>query len=221
MIVLNTLDSLVDDLLLIIRNSNIVESENINRLQIKQWIQHYTVELIKQDIDKDKDINPMYITSLDNIHLEVNNLNTGSRNLIMSSTNKLPRLMDLNHRYGLLTVTDINGNVIQIGDSKKSKYQSSRRFTCNDYIAFIKNDHLIISGPNLIETVAIEAVFENHSELDLNGCINEETPIRLSLDKIGALKKLILQTELGIMTSRPTDTINNSKNDVLNARQEV
>lgn len=213
--VLNTLDSIVDDLLLIIRNSNVVASENINRLQVKQWIQHYSVELIKQDIDKDKDINPMYITSIDSIELEMVNKGSHSKILEMKSISKLPRLMDLNHRYGLLEVTDTNGNLIQIGDGKKAHYQRKRRFTCNDYIARLENDYLVISGPNLIETVSIEAVFETHVNIDENGCPNEDSPIRLSFDKIGALKKLILETELGISVTRLTDTVNNGKNDNL------
>ena len=55
---LNTLDSIIDDILLELRNHNISESEPISRLQVEQWITQYRAVLIKQDIDKGRDINP-------------------------------------------------------------------------------------------------------------------------------------------------------------------
>ena len=36
MVTLNTLNTLVDDIMLIVRNSNISASESINRLQVEQ-----------------------------------------------------------------------------------------------------------------------------------------------------------------------------------------
>ena len=49
---LGALDTIIDDILLELRNNNISESEQINRLQIEQWIIQYRAMLIKQDIVK-------------------------------------------------------------------------------------------------------------------------------------------------------------------------
>lgn len=217
MIQINTLNSVIDDIMLIIRNSNIAQSENINRLQIKQWIQHYSVQLIKQDIDKDGDINPEYINHV-GFDIELDTITHSDRGSVYTgkSLDKLPRMIDLNNRYSIISVTDMQGNVIQLGDQLRSVRQKYRRFTCNDYIAYEKDGYLYVKGPNLIDRVEIGAVFEDLSELDPNGCGSDDAPLRLSQDKIGALKSMILQQELNIMLRVPSDTRNNGANDLLN-----
>ena len=69
MVTLNSLNTIIDDILLELRNNNISESENVSRIQIEQWITQYRAMLIKQDIDKGRDLNPDYIQSIENIHL--------------------------------------------------------------------------------------------------------------------------------------------------------
>ena len=58
---LNTLNTIIDDILLELRNSNIANTESISRIQIEQWIINYRTLLIKQDIDKGRTINPQYV----------------------------------------------------------------------------------------------------------------------------------------------------------------
>ena len=48
----NSLNNIIDDLLLLLRNNNISESENLSRIQIELWIHQYRALLIKQDLDK-------------------------------------------------------------------------------------------------------------------------------------------------------------------------
>ena len=55
-----TLNQLIDDVLLEARNSNIGESEKLSRHQIEIWIKTYRAQLIKNDIDKGRTVNPMY-----------------------------------------------------------------------------------------------------------------------------------------------------------------
>lgn len=222
MVTLNTLNTLIDDMLLIIRNSNIVESENINRLQLKQWITTYRALLIKQDVDKDGDINPEYIQTLDDIYLEVVPLSNESGICKMRSLRKLPRTLDLNNRYGIVSITDNNGNTIQFGDKSKATKQKYRRFTCNDYIAYHDNGYLGIIGPSLINKVVIDGIWEDPDKVsEFKGdCSNDDYPYPIPYDKIPALKDLILSKELGVTIQMPSDIINNSKNDLLNNVRE-
>lgn len=86
----------------------------------------------------------------------------------------------------------------------------------------MQNGYLMMMGPRLIESVYVEGVFEDPSEVDsINGeCQDDNAKYPLPYDKIPVLKELILSKELGIMIQMPTDTVNNSKNDTLNVRQE-
>ena len=67
---LNTLNTIIDDILLELRNSSVAESEHISRIQIEQWIHNYRAVLIKQDIDKGRDINPMYVQTIPCVHID-------------------------------------------------------------------------------------------------------------------------------------------------------
>ncbi len=60
-----TLNQLIDNILLIARNNNIAESEHLSRAQIEKWIIGYRAMLIKQDIDKGRDINELYLTTIE------------------------------------------------------------------------------------------------------------------------------------------------------------
>lgn len=218
MITLNTLNTLIDDILLIIRNSNIVESENINRLQVKQWITTYRALLIKQDIDKDGDINPEYVQTLDTLDIDLVSFSKESGVCKMRSFKKLPKTLDLNNRYGITSITDNNGNTIQMGDKSKATKQKYRRFTCNDYIAYYDNGYLSVIGPNLIDRLIVDGVWEDPDKVsEFNGtCVDDNSTYPIPYDKIPALKELILSKELGILVRMPSDIINNAKNDLLN-----
>ena len=65
-----TLNQLVDNILLIARNNNIAESEHLSRAQIEKWIIGYRAMLIKQEIDKGRDINEIYLTTIETIHID-------------------------------------------------------------------------------------------------------------------------------------------------------
>ena len=57
----NSLNNIIDDLLLLLRNNNISESENLSRIQIELWIHQYRALLIKQDLDKGREIGRAHV----------------------------------------------------------------------------------------------------------------------------------------------------------------
>jgi len=64
MVNFNSLNSLIEDIMLEVRNNNIAESENLSKATVEQWIIQYRTVLIKQDIDKGRTINPMYVQTI-------------------------------------------------------------------------------------------------------------------------------------------------------------
>ncbi len=50
-----TLRSIVDDILLMIRNNNVSESEDFSRAQIALWVLAYKAAILKRKQDKDKE----------------------------------------------------------------------------------------------------------------------------------------------------------------------
>ncbi|QOR56647.1 hypothetical protein [uncultured phage cr52_1] len=210
---LNTLSSIIDDILLELRNSSVAESEHISRILIEQWIANYRAVLIKQDIDKGRDINPMYILTMPCIHLD--KVDTVAGKIEYKSNIELPKLIDFHFRTGLVYVKDMYGNLIQLGHETKMRYQRYRKYTCGDYIAYIKNNRLYIEGSdNQLEWVEIGIIAENPA--DLNECFDPDSEYPVPAHMIPVIKDMIFSKELNIMHQMPSDETNNSRDDMLN-----
>lgn len=216
---LNTLNTIIDDILLELRNSSVAESEHISRIQIEQWIANYRAVLIKQDIDKGRDINPMYIQTMPCIHLD--KVDTVAGKIEYKSNIELPKLIDFHFRTGLVYVKDMYGNLIQLGHETKMRYQRYRKYTCGDYIAYIKNNRLYIEGSdNQLEWVEIGIIAENPA--DLNECFDPDSEYPVPAHMIPVIKDMIFSKELNIMHQMPSDETNNSRDDMqnINVRQQ-
>lgn len=214
----NSLNAIIDDLFLTYRDSNISESENLSRIQVEQWIHQYRALLLKQDIDKGRDINDSYVQTISPIHISKVSNCVGGFNY--KSDEELPKFIDLHFGSGLVAVKDMDNNLIQVGSETKAKYQMDRKYTCSDYIAYIKGNHLYILGPEHLEYVKVEGILEDPTAA--GECFDrDDTPYPVPANMIPTIKQMIFERELNIMLRVPSDTTNNSTNDVnneLNAR---
>ncbi len=210
---LNTLSNIIDDILLIARNNSISESEHLSRYQIEMWVHQYRALLIKQDIDKGRDINPMYVQTIRCIHLERKECIPG--HFVYVSDITLPKLIDFHFRTGLISVKDMYGNLIQLGSESKMKLQKYRKYTCKDYIAYLKDSRIYVEGGNnQLEYIEADVILENPA--DANECFDPDEPYPAPAHMIPTIKDLIFSKELNVMPKMPTDTTNNSNDDMQN-----
>lgn len=209
-----TLNQLIDNILLIARNSNVAESEHLSRIQIEKWIIAYRAMLLKQDIDKGYDIDSMYTTTIGPIHL--NRIESIPGRFTYVSDTELPKLVSSHNNNGLCNVKDLFGNLIQVGDQTKAKYQKYRKATCNDYIAWISNNRIYIQGDsNKLEYIQVEVVLEDPTEEQ--ECFDPDSEFPIPSAKIPTITQLIMNNELKVLTAMPSDTTNDSRDDLQNA----
>lgn len=208
-----TLNELVDNILLIARNSNITESEHLSRIQIEKWIIAYRAMLIKQDIDKGRDINELYLTTIEPIHLDV--VETVPGKIVYVGDRELPKLIDFNYKTGVVNVRDMYGNLIQIGNYTKAKYQKYRKTTCKDYIAWVKNNKIYVEGDeNELEYISIDVIAEDPTELV--DCFDPNADFPIPEAMIPRITSMILERELRVLVTMPSDTTNDSQDNTQN-----
>lgn len=208
-----TLNQLIDNILLIARNSNVAESEHLSRIQIEKWIVAYRAMLLKQDIDKGYDIDSMYTTTIGPIHL--NRIESIPGRFTYVSDTELPKLVSSHNNNGLCNVKDLFGNLIQVGDQTKAKYQKYRKATCNDYIAWLSNNRIYIQGDsNKLEYIQVEVVLEDPTEEQK--CFDPDSEFPIPSAKIPTITQLIMNNELKVLTAMPSDTTNDSRDDLQN-----
>lgn len=211
-----TLSNLIDNIIQIARNNNVAESEHLSRHQIELWINYYRAMLIKQWIDKERilgDIDEMFIQTIEPIHLD--KVETVPGKIVYVGDRELPKLIKFNKRVGVVAVKDMYGNLIQLGSQTKSKLQRYRKATCGDYIAWVKGNKVYVEGDSdRLEYISVDVIAENPTELVNCWTPDDEYPIPASM--IPTIISMILERELHVMVTMPSDVTNNSQDNTQN-----
>lgn len=208
-----SLNNLIDNVLQIARNNNVAESEHLSRHQIALWISYYRAYLIKQWIDKDREIDEMFTQTIEPIHLDKVEISPGK--IVYVGDKELPKLIAFNNRSGVIAVRDMYGNIIQVGNYTKAKLQKYRKATCADYIAWVKGDKIYVEGDsNQLEYISVDVIAENPE--DLKSCFDPDDEYPVPGSMIPTIIQMILTNELRTMITMPSDITNNSEDNTQN-----
>lgn len=208
-----SLNNLIDNVLQIARNNNVAESEHLSRHQIALWISYYRAYLIKQWIDKDRQLDDMFIQTIEPIHLD--KIETSPGKIKYVGDQELPKLIAFNKRSGVVAVRDMYGNLIQLGSQTKAKLQKYRKATCADYIAWVKSNKIYVEGDsNVLEYISVDVIAENPE--DLKDCFDPDDEYPVPGAMIPTIIQLILERELRTMVTMPSDVENDSEDDTQN-----
>lgn len=220
-----TLNTIITDLLLIIRGSQISQSEPISKRQIEAWIHATRALLLKQDLDKGKMPNPDYIQEIQGLKMNAvdqsEDVELSREEYIMKSDLALPKTIDLNFKPGIMYVGTIDGHEVQFVSESRSKWQRFKKYTQNEQLAFLRNEHLYIINDKSMKYATVRGIFEIPTEV--GNFVNPTTsqPVTglddaypIPIDKIPVLKEMILRRELNIIVTAPSDTKNDSAPEV-------
>ena len=223
-----SLKEIVDDILLLVRNSNISESEDLSRGQIISWVKAYKHKLHKDRMDYLKEQNKQGWLSLEDIADEefIKIKEVGPLELEeVPSNSKIPtftrRTVDTlegvfnNSESSILAVHDQNGEVIQYTNKIKRHYQYFRKYTFGELTAYYEDDgHIYVQGVSdqgALQYIYVLAAYgdnEEDDELDDEGL--DESDIKIAGWMVPSIKELIMKNELSFMLNRPSDDSNNA-----------
>ena len=208
-----TLNNLIDDVLLEARNNNIAESEKLSRRQIELWIKSYRAMLIKQKLDKKEPLDDMFTQT---IRMHIDKVENDPGHIEYVGDKELPTLLNTKWFTGLISVKDAYGNIIQIGDETKMKFQRYRKYTCKDYIAYKKGNKVYIKGGlNELEYIDVDVIAEDPTESKL--CYDpskDEYPLPVYMWP--TVKDLIFDKDFGTMIRQQSDVSNNTQDNTQN-----
>lgn len=225
MITFVTLNTIVTDLLKIIRGSKVTQSETISKRQLEFWVHQYRSLFIKRDIDKGKYPNPDYIQELNCIKLTREEIEgtceADSDYYVYRTSLKLPNTIDLNYKSGILYVGTITGEEIQLVPQGRSLWQQYKKYTPSDKLAYLKNGYLYIQSTEGLKYISLRGIFEVPTEASnfVNECTNQvcygiDDPYPIPINILPSLKEEILRKELKIQATAYSDGTNDSANKV-------
>lgn len=226
--IFTTLATIVEDLLLIIRGSNISRSEPISKRQLEDWVHQYRALLIKQDIDKGRNVNPDYIQTIPVISIEKEDTAGGkvsidTGNDVYRTTQQLPKTLDFHFKSGIISVSTLNDEDLQLVPSTRRNWQQYKTWTNKDTLVYLKDQYLYLINPKGILYLKVRGIFENPMEAamftnsdTIPTSVDASTPYPIPVNMVPVLKQMILERELKILINMPTDNINNTADDLAN-----
>ena len=205
-----SLRTLIDDILLIVRNNNISESEDLSRDQIAAWVMAYKAYFAKKQQDKDKETgddtdDDSLSTTIGPLELQDETTPDEDECYHRKRTkNKLPDLIG-DSSDDISNVMDINGCIIQFMSEARKHFHKFRRYTYAEPACWYENGYLYVEGGDIdnIKTVYVEG---NFVDADAEG----EDEVVIPGWMIPDIKAAIMKNELSFMLNRPSDDSNNS-----------
>jgi len=193
----NTLDTIIDDIMLEMRRNNITESESYGRKQIEQWIIQYRSLILKEIANAKLPISGNYYQKfiVELMPNEKTNL-SGMGVYDLVSKFKIPDCFSSDLGDKFLTSYDMFGNEIQSMSEKRSRMNRFSRHFYNgkpsSYIGSDKKYHL--DNSDSISMVEIGGIFLDPTEVPTFDYENEMYPIDPGV--LPRLKQMIFQGEL-------------------------
>ncbi len=226
-----SLNSITQDILWIIRGSQVTSSETISWRQIENWIHQYRAMMIKKDLDKSKYPNPDYIQEIQCLKMIVvdkaDDSTIKTNRLLLRSELQLPKTIDFNYSQGFTYIGTLDGKELQLVPQSRVKWQKEKYYTSTQPIVYYKNRYLYLDNEFVVEYLTVRGIFEVPSEVAdfVNPYTNlpeftldSKYPIPITM--LPGLKKMILEQELNIMTHETSDLKNDNRNNELISKDE-
>lgn len=223
-----SLKTITDDILLLVRNNNISESEDLSRAQIHAWVKAYKNQLWKEERDRKKLLAKQLQLDEESIADDefIKQIELGPLKLVDVSENgapdftkrtveTLPDVLD-NAPGSILAVHDQNGEIIQYMNHERRYYNYWRKYTFGEMSAYYKDDgHVYVQG--LVDKGKLEYIyvlFLQEEKDDMSDGDDEDAPdedeILIPAWLVPGIKERIIKNELAFMLNRPSDDSNNA-----------
>ena len=221
-----SLKTITDDILLLVRNNNISESEDLSRAQIHAWVKAYRHKLWKDEKDRRKSLSIvnglLWEDIADNEFIKI--VETGPHKLeevespdgqplyTKVTEDALENVLN-NSGSSILAVHDIDGENIQYMNHIRRNYSYWRKYTFGDMTAFYKDDgHVYVQGivdKDQLQYIYIKWLKEVDEDED-DGDTDDESDVMIPAWMVPTIKELIFKNELAFMLNRPSDDSNNA-----------
>lgn len=209
-----TLRSVIDDILLMIRNNNVSESEDFSRAQIALWVLAYKNAILKNKQDKNKenkdedanaDIDDI-LKTIGPIEL-IDEKSLDNTCLYRKRTKeKIPEIIGSSD-CSIISVQDQEGCPIQKMNEKRRHFQFFRKYTFGELTWWYENEYIYTEGLedlNRLRYIWVTGLFSGNEDE------SDEDDIQIPGWMIPDIKQMIIKNELSFMLNMPSDDDNNS-----------
>lgn len=224
-----SLKTVTDDILLLVRNNNISESEDLSRAQIHSWIKAYKNLVWKEEKDRRKlaakqnqllweDLNDNeFIKKIEVGPLKLEEVESKSEipTFTKRTVDPIEGVLD-NDPTSILAVHDQSGENIQYMDHIRRHYRYWRKYTYGEMSANYNDDgHVYVQGlVDQGELQYIYVLYLKEEDDDTDDGEDDDSPdeddVMIPAWMVPPIKERIMKNELAFMLNRPSDDSNNA-----------
>lgn len=209
-----SLRTVIDDILLIVRNNNISESEDFSREQIAQWVKQYKAALTKEELESDDD--DIYneeligenLTEAGPLELEKVESLTKTPLFTKRTVDKIDDVYR-NDENSIFSVTDQQGCNIQKMNKVRRHLHYFRKYTADELTYYYEDGYIYVQAVEAYDDLQYIWVsyYKDDTEADDE---KSEDDVKIPTWMIPTIKDKIFKSELAFMLNRPSDDSNNA-----------
>lgn len=222
-----SLQKIIDDIFLLIRNNYISESEDLSRAQVELWVKAYRRQLLRERKDYLKDQIKFSTPTIEEL---MNLVDDEFFKVKESGPHKLYEVESLsdtptftkctydtfdgllnNSRTSILAVHDQLGENIQLMDRIRRYYQYHRQYTFGDMTAYFNEADKKVYVQGLVDQQQLQYIYVLALyEVEEDDGYDDEDNIKIPEWMVPQIKKRIIENELAFMLNRQSDDSNNA-----------
>jgi len=224
-----TLNQLVYDIWEIAR-PRISDDDNFDKRQFEFWIKNTRALLLRNELNKNRTIDPNLIQDLGCVELELADaadcceITDGCK--ILRTKLEIPNTIELHNKTGITRVAPVNKLTVPFNfvDYERAIYSGNGRFNSNQVFAFLLNDRIYLKVNNTdiakyLTHINVRGVFEDPKEAAKfhhcsgDPCYTGSSEYPVNSWMIETMKQMILQVDLATSLQAVEDSTNNAKAD--------
>lgn len=212
-----SLRTLVDDILLIVRNNNISESEDFSRGQIIAWIMHYKALLTKEEKEKkekedgsDDYFDEELTKTAGPLKLEVVESLDYTPLFLRKTVDEIKDLFETDPQ-NIVSVFDQEGCPLQKMNKVRRHFHWNRKYTGRDLTWYYDNGHIYVQGN--MDMMYLGNIWVSYIAEDPYDENMDEDDVEIPGWMIPEIKNRIFRNELAFMIKMPSDDDNNATLD--------
>jgi len=192
--------------------------------QILFWCNEIRSMLISQAIEKGRDLSNVWIQPITCLTLievdksECCDITTNCK--ILRTELQIPETIELRGLNAIVEVTKPNGEVISRTNNLESKYIKYSKYTDKKPRWFLRNKYIYIINEVYLESININGIFEDPSELSLytscdgNTCFSVDSAYPASLKMANDITNIVFKTKVYPFIQMPQDNTNDASNSL-------
>ena len=218
-----TLDEIAYNLLNILRGGRSSNDEHLSLSQIKFNVQHYRAMFIRRDYARNGVVSKTLEQDLGCIPLvrvdASKCCNLSSDTPVYRTNVKMPKPVRFNLQDAFTFVGKPDGmGAIPKVEPYMVEYLGYDKYTCDKPKYYMIDEYIYVYSPNGMENINVRGVFEDPREVhNFNtcegNCYDPQSDYPLPADMLSAINMGLLQGELQLLSSTPTDKELNRQQD--------